>query len=77
MGDLDQARVILENFLRAAKDDMTSFPGKDAQAWKDFLRAELLFLDKKNFENFFRALNKAGWEELICALPDNPPRPAK
>jgi TolB-like protein len=70
-GDLDQARIVLEKFLRAAQDDMTSFPGKDAEVWKDCLRKELLFQDENDFDDFFRALADAGWEELIDALPNN------
>jgi hypothetical protein len=73
-GDLDQARVVLEKFLQSARDDMTSFPGKDAEAWKDCLRSELLYRDEKDFEDFFQTLDKVGWKELINSLPDDPPR---
>jgi adenylate cyclase len=70
-GDLNQARIVLEKFLRAAQDDMSNFPGKDAAVWKDCLRSEMLFQNEKDFENLFRALAKAGWEDLIDALPDS------
>jgi TolB-like protein len=72
-GDLTQARIVLEKFLGAAQDDMASFPGRDPEAWEACLRGELLFQEEKDFENFFRALEQAGWSELIQSLPDNPP----
>jgi TolB-like protein len=72
-GDLEQGRIVLENFLRAAHDDVAKFPGKDPEAWKDFLRGELIFQYEEDFENLFLALIKAGWIELIDALPDKPP----
>jgi TolB-like protein len=70
-GDLDQARIVLEKFVRAAQHDLADFPGKDKEAWRDYLHRELLYRDEKDFDDFIRALTQAGWHELIDALPDS------
>jgi len=71
VGDLTQARLVLEKFLSAARDDMVSFPGKDEKTWRWYLRREMACRQESIFEDFYRVLVRAGWLDLLDALPDS------
>jgi hypothetical protein len=70
-GDLNQARLFLKQFFDTARAEMGSFPGNDLDTWKDYLRSELAYREESDFLHVYEVLLKAGWRELIAALPDS------
>jgi adenylate cyclase len=70
-GDLNQARLLLKQFFDTARAEMGSFPGKDLELWQDYLRSELAYREESDFLHVYEVLLKAGWQELIAALPDS------
>ena len=61
-GRLDEARAMLEAFLRVAEDDMAVFPGRKVAAWEDYSHGAMYYQDEADFEHLYDALAKAGLE---------------
>ena len=62
-GRLDEARAMLDEFLRVAQDDMVVFPGRKLVAWEDYWHAAIQYQDEADFEHLYDALRKAGLED--------------
>ncbi len=62
-GRLDEARALLDEFLRVAEDDMVVFPGRKLAAWEDYWHAALEYQNEADFEHLYEALRKAGMED--------------
>jgi tetratricopeptide (TPR) repeat protein len=62
-GRLDEARVMLEEFLRVAKQDMAVFPGRKLAAWEPFWHGAIEYQNEADFEHLYDALRKAGMED--------------
>ncbi len=62
-GRLDEARAMLEEFLRVAEDDMAVFPGRKVTAWEDYSHGAMQYQDEAEFEHLYDALRKAGLED--------------
>jgi TolB-like protein/Flp pilus assembly protein TadD len=61
-GRLDEARAMLEEFLRVAEDDMAVFPGRKFAAWEPFWHGAIEYQNEADFEHLYDALHKAGLE---------------
>ena len=59
-GRLDEARAMLEEFLRVAEDDMAVFPGRKLAAWEDYWHGAVQYQNEADFEHLYDALRKAG-----------------
>ncbi len=62
-GRLDEARAMLEEFLRVAEDDMAVFPGRKYTAWEPFWHGAIEYQNEADFEHLYDALRKAGLED--------------
>jgi adenylate cyclase len=62
-GRLDEARAMLEEFLRVAEDDMAVFPGRKCTAWEPFWHGAIQYQNEADFEHLYDALRKAGLED--------------
>ncbi len=62
-GRLDEARAMLEEFLRVAEQDMAVFPGRNLAAWEPFWHGAIEYQDDADFEHLYDALRKAGLED--------------
>jgi TolB-like protein/Flp pilus assembly protein TadD len=62
-GRLDEARAMLEEFLRVAEDDMAVFPGRKLAAWEPFWHGAIEYQSDADFEHLYDALRKAGLED--------------
>lgn len=62
-GRLDEARAMLEEFLRMAEDDMVVFPGRKVAAWEDYWHGAIEYKNEADFEHLYDALRKAGLED--------------
>ncbi len=61
-GRLDEARAMLEEFLRVAEDDMAVFPGRKLADWETFWHGAIEYQNDADFEHLYDALAKAGLE---------------
>ena len=62
-GRLDEARAMLDEFLRIAEEDMFVFPGRKVSAWEDYWHGAIQYQDEADFEHLYDALRKAGLED--------------
>jgi len=62
-GRLDEARAMLEEFLRVAKGDMAMFPGCKLAASEPFWHGAIEYQNEADFEHLYDALRKAGLED--------------
>ena len=62
-GRLEEARAMLEEFLRVAETDMAIFPGRKLRDWEPYWHGALEYQDQKDFDHLFDALRKAGLQE--------------
>ncbi len=62
-GRLQEARAMLEEFLRVAESDMAVFPGRRLKDWESYWHGALEYQDQKDFDHLFDALRKAGLPE--------------
>jgi TolB-like protein/Tfp pilus assembly protein PilF len=62
-GRLDEARAMLEEFLRVAEEDMAVFPGRKVAAWQPFWHGAIEYKNEADFEHLYDALRKAGLED--------------
>jgi adenylate cyclase len=62
-GRLQEARAMLEEFLRVAESDMAVFPGRRLKDWEFYWHGAFEYRDQKDFDHLFEALRKAGWED--------------
>ena len=62
-GRLDEARTMLEEFLRIAEDDMAVYPGRKLDAWEAYWHGAIEYRDQKDFDRLFDGLRKAGMPE--------------
>ena len=67
-GRLDEARAMLEEFLRVAEGDMAVFPGRKLAAWEDYWHGALEYRDEADFEHLYDALAKAGLERRASSV---------
>jgi tetratricopeptide (TPR) repeat protein len=58
-GRLDEARGTLQEYLTAAKKDLTVFP-KSAAEWETLWRREGQYQHEEDFEHLLEGLRKAG-----------------
>ncbi len=63
VGRLDEAKSMLEEFLRRAEEEMVDFPGRSLAAWKRSWRSFMLYKDKADVEMWLDGLHKAGLED--------------
>ena len=61
-GRLDEARAMLEEFLRVAEDDMAVLPGRKLADWEPFWHGAIEYQNDADFEHLYDALAKAGLE---------------
>ena len=59
-GRLQEARAMLEEFLRVAESDMAVFPGRRLKDWEPYWHGAFEYRDQKDFDHLFDALCKAG-----------------
>jgi TolB-like protein len=59
-GRANEARSKLEECLRLAERDMRRFPGRDAQAWRNYLTRANPFRESRDLQHLFDGLRKAG-----------------
>lgn len=59
-GRMQEAKAMLEEFLRVAESDMASFPGRRLKDWEPYWHGAFEYKDPKDFEHLFDALRKAG-----------------
>jgi len=62
-GRLQEARAMLEEFLRVAECDMAEFPGAQLKDWELYWHGAFEYQDQKDFDHLFDALRKAGMSE--------------
>ena len=62
-GRLQDARAMLEEFLRIAESDMAAFPGRRLKDWESYWHGAFEYQDQKDFDHLFDALRKAGLQE--------------
>jgi adenylate cyclase len=62
-GRLQEARAMLEEFLRVAESDMAAFPGRRLKNWESYWHGAFEYQDQKDFDHLFGALRKAGMPE--------------
>ena len=56
--------------MKNAQEDMEIGLGNDEEAWIEYLSSDMIFEGERSFEDAYGALLKAGWRELLSALPD-------
>ena len=61
-GRIDEARAMLEEFLRVAEDDMAVFPGRKLVDWEPFWHGAIEYQNEADFEHLYDQLEKAGLE---------------
>ena len=59
-GRLVEAKHILEEFLRLAKQDMVIYPGDSLSDWEEYWHSAIQYRDQRDFDHLFEALHKAG-----------------
>jgi Predicted integral membrane protein len=62
-GRLQEAKAMLEEFLRVAESDMAVFPGRRLNDWISYWHGAFEYQDQKDFDHLFDALSKAGLPE--------------
>jgi hypothetical protein len=62
-GRLQEARAMLEEFLRVAESDMAVFPGRRLKDWESYWHGALEYQEQKDFDHLFDGLRKAGPQE--------------
>jgi adenylate cyclase len=62
-GRVEEAKAMLEKFLRTADSDMAAFPGHRLKDWESYWHGAFEYRDQKDFDHLFDALRKAGMPE--------------
>ena len=60
VGRLDEAKPVLEEFLRRAEGEMVDFPGRSFAAWKRNWRSPLFYEDEADADHWLDGMRKAG-----------------
>jgi adenylate cyclase len=60
LGRLDDAKPMLEDFLRKAESEMVDFPGRSLAAWKHVWRSPAIYKEQADTDHWFDGLRKAG-----------------
>ena len=60
VGRLDEAKAMLEEFLRQAEREMVGFPGRSLAAWKTYWRSLRCYEDESDTEHWLDGMRKAG-----------------
>jgi adenylate cyclase len=63
VGRLDEAKSMLEEFLRRAEEEMVDFPGHSIAAWRRSWHSLMIYKDKADVEMWLDGLHKAGLED--------------
>lgn len=50
VGRFDEARAMLDEFLRIAEEGMFVFPGRKVSAWEDYWHGAIQYPDEADFE---------------------------
>ena len=61
-GQLDEAKPVLEEFLRRAEDEMVDFPGRSLAAWKRNWHSILCYKYEADADHWLDGMRKAGLE---------------
>ena len=62
-GRLDEAKPVLEEFLRRAELEMVDFPGRSLVAWKRSWHGIVCYEDEADADHWLDGMRKAGLEE--------------
>ena len=62
-GRVQEAKAMLEEFLRVAESDMAVFPGRTLREWECYWHGAFEYQDQKDFDHLFDALRKAGMQD--------------
>jgi len=60
LGRLDDAKPMLEEFLRRAEQEMIDFPGRSVAAWKQTWHSPACYKDEADRDHWLEGIRKAG-----------------